>query len=33
MRILAFGEILWGKIGRKKFIGGAPFNTVAHCRK
>jgi len=33
MKILAFGEVLWDKIRDEMYIGGAPFNTAAHCKK
>jgi len=33
MNVLAFGEVLWDKICGKEYIGGAPFNFTAHCKK
>ena len=33
MKILSFGEIIWDVYETEKFIGGAPLNLAAHCRK
>ena len=32
-KILAFGEVLWDIVGKKAYIGGAPFNLASHCSK
>lgn len=33
MNILSFGEIIWDIYENEKFIGGAPLNLAAHCKK
>lgn len=33
MKILALGEVLWDRIKGKMYIGGAPFNSAAYCKK
>lgn len=30
LKILAFGEVLWGFIEGEKHFGGAPLNFAAH---
>ena len=33
MKVLGFGEVLWDEIERKRYIGGASFNFMTHCKK
>lgn len=33
MKVLAFGEVLWDVYENDEYIGGAPMNFAAHCKK